>query len=120
MEYKDIYLDTNIGMLKIYNACLDFANEAEIESMYKLNEIDSLRDVYGNLTIDEVRRTYDSNIYLLITGKFLLAIEYVLNSNFKHSIQEFRIIEDIHGPNKTEFEDFKELDIMELPFLPST
>lgn len=119
LEYKDIYLDTSVGVLKVFAACLDFENDAEIESMYKLKEMDSLRDKYGNLTIDEVRRTYDSNMYLLISGKFLFAIEYVLNSNFKHSVQEFRIIEEIHELNKTEFEDFKELDIVELPILPS-
>ena len=85
--------------------------------MHRLNQIDSLKEKYGNLKIEEVRKTYDNNMYLLISGKFILAIEYVLNSNFEHSVQEFRIIEDIEGLNKTELDDFKELEIVELPSL---
>lgn len=119
LEYKDIYLETSVGILKVYISCLDFVNDADIELMDKIKEIDNLRDVYGRLSIEEVRRTYDSNMYLLISGKFLLAIEYVLNSNFIHSVQEIRIIEDIHGLNKAEFENFQELDLVELPILPS-
>lgn len=112
-----MYLETNIGVLKVYTTCLDFVNDNALQSMNRLDEIDKLKEKYGNLNIEEVRRTYDNNMYFLISGKFILAIEYALNSNFEHSVQEFRIIEDIDGLNKIELDDFKELDIVELPSL---
>ncbi len=118
LEYKDIFLATSIGVVRVYAASLDFVNDDYLQLTQRLNEIDDLREKYGNLNIDEVRKTYDNNIYFLISGKFLLAIEYILNSNFKYSVQEFRIIEDIDGLNKAELEDFNELDIVELPSLP--
>ena len=114
-EYKDIFLETDRGILKVYITYLDFVNINNLQSMSRLNEIDALKEKYGKLYIEEVRRTYDNDMYLLISGKFILVIEYVLNSNFEHSIQEFRVIEDIHSSKKTELEDFKQLEIVELP-----
>ncbi|ATL48195.1 hypothetical protein COR50_14060 [Chitinophaga caeni] len=115
--YMDIFFETNFGVLKYNITSLDFRKFNEFGEMNRGSEIDNLRNKYGKLYIDEVRITYDSNMYLLISGKFILAIEYILNLDFKHSVQEFRIIEDIYGANKTDFEDFKELDIIELPSL---
>ena len=114
-EYKDIFLETDRGILKVYITYLDFVNINNLQSMSRLNEIDALKEKHGKLYIEEVRRTYDNDMYLLISGKFILVIEYVLNSNFEHSIQEFRVIEDIHSSKKTELEDFKQLEIVELP-----
>ena len=114
-EYKDIFLETNMGILRVYITSLDFVNVDNLHSMDRLSEIDALKKKYGKLYIEEVRRTYDNNMYLLISGRFIFAIEYILNSSFKYSVQEFRIIEDIFGLNKTELDDFKELDIVELP-----
>jgi len=86
--------------------------------MSRLNEIDTFRQKYGRLCIEEVRRTYDNDMYLLISGKFILVIGYILNSNFEHSIQEFRFIENIQSSNKSELDYFNKLDIVEVP-LPS-
>lgn len=116
-EYMDIFFETNFGVLKYNITSLDLREFNEFGEMNRGDEIDNLRNKYGKLYIDEVRITYDNNMYLLISGKFILAIEYILNSNFTHSVQEFRVIEDIYGVNKTEFDDFKELDIVELPSL---
>lgn len=113
--YKDIYLETSIGVLRVYVACLDFEIDINLQSMFRLIEIDKLKEKYGSLYIDEVRRTYDNDMYLLLSGKLLLAIQYILNSNFEHSVQEFRTIEDIEGLNKSELEEFKGLDVVVLP-----
>ena len=115
IEYKDIYLETSMGVLRLYVSGLGVENNANLELMDRLTEIDDLKEKYGNLNIDEIRRTYDNDIYLLLSGKFILAIEYILNSSFNHSIQEFRIIEDVNGQNKKELENFKEMDLLELP-----
>lgn len=113
--YKEVFLETDIGILKVNITSLDFENINDVKSLSRLNEIDIFKKKYGDLYIEEVRRTYDNDIYLLISGKFILVIEYVLNSNFQHSVQEFRIIENIDSSNKIEFDDFKELDIVKLP-----
>ncbi len=117
-EYMDIFFETNFGILKYNITSLDFSEFNKFGEMNRAEEIDKLRNKYGKLYIDETRITYDSNMYLLISGKFILAIEYILNSSFIRSVQEFRVIEDIHGSNKSDFEDFKELDIIKYPSLP--
>jgi hypothetical protein len=114
-EYKDIFLETDIGIIGVNVTCLDFVVVDNLNSMYRLNEIDALREKYGQLYIEEVRKTYDNDIYMLMSGMFILAIEYALNSDFEHSIQQFRTIEDIRYLNKQEFNDFKELDLLNLP-----
>ena len=116
-EYIDIFLETDIGILQAYGVGFDFVNKDILQATTRLYELDKLREKYGRFYIDEVRGTYDSNLYILISGKFILAIEYILNSNFEYSLQEIRIIEDIYSLNKTEFDDFKELDIVKLPEL---
>ena len=83
--------------------------------MSRLTEIDALKEKYGELYIEEIHRTYDNDMYLLISGKFFSVIECVVNSNFEHNVQEFRLIENIHSSNKSDFEHFKELDIVDLP-----
>ena len=118
-EYKDIFLETDTGVLKVYSTCLEFENIDNFQSLNRLIEIDTLKEKYGKLYIQEVRRTYDNDMYLLMSGKFLFIIEYILSSNFENSVQEFRIIEDLNGVNKTVFDDFKELDIVEFPSPPS-
>jgi hypothetical protein len=114
-EYRDIFIETNYGFLKVFVTHLAFREVSDIKSMERLDEIDYLKDKYGDLFIQEIRKTYDNDIYLLISGKFILAIEYVLNSNFKNSVQEFRIIEDIHNTNNDELNSFNELELVELP-----
>lgn len=116
-EYMDVFFETNIGILKYNITSLDFRDCNELNNMNRIEEIDGLKKTYGRLYIDEVRITYDNNMYLLISKKIILAIEYVMNSNFKNSVQELRIIKDINDSNKKEFEDFKELDIVKLPSL---
>jgi hypothetical protein len=114
-EYKDIFFDTNIGLLQLYITSFDFVKEIDLSLMFRLIEIDKLKFKYINLFIEEVRKSYDNNIYILLSGRVILAIEYVLNSVFEHSVQEFRFIEDIDGLNEAEFNEFKELDSVELP-----
>jgi hypothetical protein len=114
-EYMDIYLETNIGVLTLSVSSLGFANDVNLQLMNRVSEIDGLKAKYGDLNIMEVRRTYDNDIFFLISGRFILAVEYILNSNFKHSVQEFRIIEDLGELHKVDFEDFKKLDKVELP-----
>jgi hypothetical protein len=114
-EYKDIYIETNIGVLRLYVSSLRFVNDVNLQSMHRVSEIDGLKVKYGDLNIVEVRRTYDNDIFFLISGRFILAVEYILNSNFKHSVQDFRIIEDLDELHKRDLEDFKELDKVELP-----
>src|SRR5262245_14129171 len=105
VEYKDIFFQTSVGALKHNITSVDSTEYNMFREMTRLEEIDKLRKVYGKLFINEARKTYDNNLYLLISGKFIFAIEYVLNSSFPNSTQEFRIIEDLHGKNKTEFKD---------------
>ena len=118
-EFKDIYFETSIGVLKHNVTRIDFDDCNSLGKMCRVEEIDRLRKKYGKLYINEARKTYDNNMYLLISEKFILAIEYILNSSFTNSIQELRVIEDIQGNNMTEFDDFKELDVIELPSLPA-
>jgi hypothetical protein len=114
-EYKDIFLETDIGVLGVYSTSLNFEIIEQLQLLNRLKELDIFKAKYGRLYIEEVRRTYDNDIYLLISGKFILVIEYTLNSNFKYSIQEFRIINDIDNLNKIELDDFRELEIIDLP-----
>lgn len=114
-EYLNIFFETNIGILKNNVTSIDIVNTDSLQFTRRLDELDKFKEKYGTLYIDEVRITYDNNMYLLISGKFILAIEYVLNSNFRHSVQEVRIIENIDTSNKIEFDDFKELDTVRLP-----
>jgi hypothetical protein len=114
-EYMDIFLETNIGVLTLSVSSLGFANDVNLQLMHRVNEIDGLKVKYGDLNIVEVRRTYDNDIFFLISGRFILAVEYILNSNFKHSVQELRIIEDLGELHRRDFEDFKNLDKVELP-----
>lgn len=111
----DIFLETDIGVLKVYVGSFGFVNPDNLQSTKRLNELDKFKEKYGKLCIDEARVTYDSNLYLLISGKFILAIKYILNSTFEHSVQEIRIIDDIYDLNKIEFDEFKELDDVKLP-----
>ena len=114
-EYMDIFLKTDIGILQPYGFSFGLVNPDNLQSTNRLSELDKLKEKYGKLCIDEARVTYDSNLYLLISGKFILAIEYILNSTFEHSVQEIRIIDDIYDSNKIEFDEFKELDVVKLP-----
>jgi hypothetical protein len=117
-EYLDIFFETNIGMLKLNIRTIHLIEYSDLEGMTRAEEIETFRGIYGPLYINEARVSYDNNIYILISGKLILAIEYSLNSNFKYSVQEFRVIENIHTSNKHEFDDFKELEIVQLPSLP--
>jgi hypothetical protein len=110
-EYMDIFIETDLGILKHNITSLDFTECKELKEMNRLEKIDEFRLKYGDLYIIEARITYDNDMYILISGKFILIIEYVLNSYFTNSIQEFRIIENINDLNKREFDCFKELDI---------
>ncbi len=114
-EYMDIFLETDIGILQTYGFSFGFVNPDNLQSTKRLNELDKFKEKYGILCIDEARVTYDSNLYLLISGKFILAIEYILNSTFEQSLQEIRLIDDINDTNKIEFDEFKELDAVILP-----
>ncbi|HTE32691.1 MAG TPA: hypothetical protein VK666_20060 [Chryseolinea sp.] len=116
-EYRDIFFETNMGMIEVYGVGFEFVDSSRMQSTDRLHELDEFKKKYGNLYIVEARGTYDNNLYLLISGKFILAIEYILNSTFEHSVQEFRVIENIHGSNKAEFDEFKELDFVKLPSL---
>jgi len=115
IEYKDIFLDTNLGVLLLSVTSLDVTTANDLQAKNRLDEVDRMKEKYDKLYIQEVRRTYDNDMYFLIAGKFILVIEYLLNSNFNYSTQEFRIIENIHTANKAEFDSFKEMDIIELP-----
>lgn len=89
-EYMDVFFETDKGVLQANYARM---NEAIIEKDPEFNRleiIDVMRTRYGKLYLEEVRRTYDNDMFFLLSGKFILAIEFVLNSNFKHSTQEFR------------------------------
>ncbi len=114
-EYMDIFLETDIGILQTYGFSFGLVSPDNLQSTKRLNELDKLKEKYGKLSIDEARVTYDSNLYLLISGKFILAIEYILNSTFEQSLQEIRLIDDINDTNKIEFDEFKELDAVILP-----
>ena len=116
-EYMDVFFETSIGLLKNNIVSINFTDPINLKETNRAEWLDRLKEICGKLYIREVRVAYDNNMYLLISDKFILAIEYILNSTFEHSVQEFRIIEDIYGVNKTEFDDYKKLDIVELPSL---
>src|SRR5690348_6722241 len=94
-EYMDIFFETNMGNLECNVASIRFLEPSIPEDVNRVVEIDDLKSKYGKLDITEARNTYDNNKYILISDKFILGIEYTLNSNYSNSIQEFRIIEDI-------------------------
>jgi hypothetical protein len=96
------------------NGSIYFEDCNELREFTRIEEINMLREKYGRLYINEARKTYDNNIYILISNKFILAIEYILNSSFTYSLQEFRVIEDIYDSNKTELDEFKELEIIKI------
>lgn len=114
-EYIDVYFETNRGVFQLYGISIGKVSMDELSFKNRLTKLDEIKEKYGKLYIDEVRRTYDNNIYILVSGKWILAIEYILNSISEHSFQEFRFIEDIHSDNKNELDFFIELDIVELP-----
>ncbi|MFT3948099.1 MAG: hypothetical protein QM763_14100 [Agriterribacter sp.] len=113
-EYMDVFLETDIGVLKLYGTNFLLTDYNSVQSVNRA-DIDTLKEKYGPLIISECRHTYDSNVYLLISNSFILAIEYNLNSGFRHSVQEFRIIEDLYNKNKDELEEFRTLNIVSIP-----
>lgn len=117
--YKDIFLQTSSGILRLYGTTFRIVSDtdSDLQSRIRLTELDTFKNKYGDLYITEIRKTYDNDIYILLSEKLILAIEYNLNSNFENSIQEFRFIEDIYNSNKAEFDNFKELDIIDLSSL---
>ncbi len=115
-EYLDIYFETTAGVLKHNITCLNISQVENFNSYQRLVFIDEMKEKYGHLIIDDVRKTYDNDMYLLISSKWILAIEYVLNSESEQSIQEFRYIEDLQGKNSYELEAFESLERIILPF----
>jgi len=114
-EYIDIFFDTDRGVLKYNLTSLDIVDTNNFLSMMRVDDIDKMKSKYGLLFIDEVRKTYDNDMYFLISGKWILAIEYILNSTLNHSSQEIRFIDDIDTVNKEQVVFFKELDLVSLP-----
>ena len=113
--YMDIFLETNIGFLKHNVTSLNITEPPETKYLFKVNNIPELKNKYGKLYIIECRLTYDNNMYLLLSGIIILAIEYILNPNLRGTIQEIRFIEFLDGINICELNDFKDLDIIPLP-----
>lgn len=60
-EYRDIFLETNKGVLKVYITSLDFVDVDDLGLIDRLKEIDVLKEKSGKLNIEEIRRTYDGN-----------------------------------------------------------
>jgi len=114
-EYLDIYFNTTVGVLKNNITSLDIVLIDTFYSSNRLVEMDTMKEKYGNLFIEEARKTYDNDMYLLISNKWILAIEYVLNSTSEHSFQEFRFIEDINASNKDQLIFFESLEKVKLP-----
>lgn len=112
-DYNDIFIETNKGVLKVYAACVvRDKNDVDLKLMNRLRELDVLRKKYGELYIEEVRKTYDNDMYILVSKKFILVIEYIPSTESYYSNQVFRIIEGILDENKSEYEDFMNLDLV--------
>ncbi len=114
-EYMDILFSTSIGMLKYNITSLDKVNNADLRTFENVKQIGELINKDGSLFIDEVRTTYDNNMYILLSGKVIIAIEYIMNSDVGGSIQEMRLIDALEGANKAELDLFYELDLIALP-----
>ncbi len=113
-QYMDIYFETNLGMFQNNLTSIDILKNINLGEINRLVELDKFKEKYGKIHINEIRITYDNDMYLLISEKFILAIEYIPNTYFEHSVQQFRVIEDIWSSNKAEFDNFKELDIIKI------
>jgi hypothetical protein len=111
----DILFSTSIGMLKYNITSLDKVNNADLRTFENVKQIGELINKDGSLFIDEVRTTYDNNMYILLSGKVIIAIEYIMNSDVGGSIQEMRLIDALEGANKAELDLFYELDLIALP-----
>ena len=108
-EYMDILLETDQEWLKLNITSFDKVLPEKMKSMEKLDEFELMKEKYGALYINDIRRTYDNDIYILLSEKLFLIIEYALSSNSNLSVQQFRFVEDIQNVNKKVLDFFKEL-----------
>jgi hypothetical protein len=78
--------------------------------------INDLKNKLGILTIDDIRVTYDNDMYFLLSGSIILVIGFVPNTYSEISDQIFWTIDDLDGSNKQEAEDLRELRKVEPEF----
>jgi hypothetical protein len=112
-EYLGVLFLTNKATYQVSVTSVSKTTVFNISGFTRAGFLDNLKAKYGDLQITDARITYDNDKYFLIGNSFLLVLYYELTSAFNNSIQDFRIIEDIYGMNKTELTDFLELDKLE-------
>jgi len=104
-----------MGFLKVNVCTFDPIILTETKALFKLEINGHLKNVYRKLLITGMRKTYDNNIYILISNVFILAIEYCLNSEFENSTQEIRVIENLAINTEFSLTDFESLEIISFP-----
>ena len=109
-EYLVVVFETNHGLYQVGYGHFDLVTGLNLLDFAKQDFLEELKSKYGVLEIIDLRVTYDNDMYFLVSNKFLLVLEFTLSSMTEHSINEFRIEEDIHGSNSSSLSDFYKLD----------
>ncbi len=115
-EYLEVLFLTNNGVYNVGVTSLSKDTLPILDNFTRLDFLDNLKAKYGELKIADARITYDNDKYFFIADQFILVLGYELNSYSEHSTQYFSIIEDISGLNKNEYEEFKQLDKLDVPW----
>jgi hypothetical protein len=111
--YLEVLFEMNLGFYKAGVCTFQKINEYDLTMYDKSEFITDLKAKYGQLAISEMRITYDNDKYFLISSSFLLVLGYRLDSAGKDS-NEFWIIEDLHGSNKHDLEEFYAMDTFKI------
>jgi hypothetical protein len=113
-EYLDVLFVTNEGCYEVGVSSVSRIDSYNINEFEKLQLITELKDKYGHLKIIEARITYDNDKYFHLENGILLVVGYKLNSASEYSTNEIWIVEDIHTINLSEYNDFLQLDKLEI------
>jgi len=115
-EYLEVLFSTNDGIYNVGVTSVSKSAVPNLDNFIRLDFLDNLKAKYGELKIVDSRITYDNDKYFFIADRFILILGYELNSYSEHSTQCFSIIEDIHDLNKNEYEEFIQLDKLDVPW----
>lgn len=115
-EYLEVLFSTNDGIYNVGVTSLSKYTVPNVDNFIRLDFLDTLKAKYGELKIVDSRITYDNDKYFFIADQFILKLIYELNSYTEHSTQCFSIIEDVDDLNKNEYEEFIQLDKLDVPW----
>jgi hypothetical protein len=109
-SYLDVIFDTSNGLFRVGFGELRHQQSIDL-SDYSENPLPTcLKNDRDVITIDDIRVTYDNDMYFLLSGRCILVMGYVPNTYSEVSQQTFWIIDEIYGTNRSDLDEFMELE----------